>query len=90
MAAAWGITHGFTIPVLHCFSREPEVAGWCDQFQWVAGCEFVFHVDGQLSVIHVSNSADHLLAAVQGGALFVVLVFLGHVAAEEAFGIAAV
>ena len=56
----------------------------------VAGGEFVFDVDGEPSVIRIGNGAYYLLGAEVGGALFVGLVFLGYVAAEEAFGVAAV
>src|SRR5690606_252632 len=61
-----------------------------DQLKLVARGKLVLHVDGEPPVIHLGNRADHLLGAKEGGTLFVGLVFLRYVAAQEAFGVAPV
>ena len=63
MPAARRIVHGLAVSVLHDISREPDVAGRADQFQLVAGGEFVLHVYGQPLVILAGNGANHLLGA---------------------------
>src|SRR5690554_167634 len=90
MAAARRVFHGFAVAVFHGVGAKAQVAGRGDQLQLVAGGKLVLHVDGQPGAIGIADGADHLLGAEVRGALFVGLVFLRHVPAQEAFGVAAV
>ena len=63
MPAARRIVHGLAVSVFHDAGGELDVAGRADQFEVIAGGEFVFHVDGQPLVVGVGDGADHLLGA---------------------------
>ena len=77
--------------VLHIFEREVDVALRRHQLQAVAAGEFVFHRHRrQLAPALAGKFADELLALGNGVAVFVVLIAVVGVAAQEAFGVAAV
>jgi len=82
---------GFAALVLQSLKTQVEVALRRHQLQSVAHREAVLHLHlGQAVAAFAGQLADELLALGEREAAFVILVFVMHVAAQEAFGVAAV
>ncbi|CAD5378160.1 hypothetical protein OF001_U290019 [Pseudomonas sp. OF001] len=91
MAVARRHRGALALLVEHMLEAEVEVALRAHQLEQVADLEAVLHRHlGQAVLAHPGELADELLALGQRVAVLVVLVFVVHVAAQEALGVAAV
>ena len=80
--------HGFTFRVFHLFEGKVNVALWGHQLQAVADGEFVFHqYGGQFTFTFAGEFADKLLTLGNREAVFVVLIVVMGMAAQEPFGV---
>ena len=87
---AWRNWHRFAFRVFHLLESKVDVALWSHQLQAVANGEFVFHQYGcQLVFTLASEFADKLLTLGNGETLFVVLIVVMRMAAQESFGVTA-
>lgn len=83
--------HCFAFGVLYMFERKVDVTLRSHDLRAVADRELIFHRHfGQMTMTLAGEFADKLLAFGNRIAVFIILIVVVGVAAQEAFGIAAV
>ena len=80
--------HGFAFRVFHLLESKVDIALWGHQLQAVADGEFVFYQHGrQFTFTFAGEFADKLLTLGNREAVFVVLIVVMCMAAQEPFGV---
>ena len=90
IAVARGHRHGFAFAIYHMLEGEVDVTLRSHQFKAVANAELIFDRHCRQRAVPLPGEfADKLLAFGEGVAIFVVLVIVMGMAAQEAFGVPA-